>query len=208
MKMAQQMYLKNEKQLLDFVNEEDVPILKEFLTTHIPMYNFEMLNKIKPFFINSMLISTVLSCPMPQAYDIMLMTQAQKQNLPIVGLEEIEDQLAIFDAISLEEQVAYLLETAKDNLTEYQKDFDELLALYDEENINRMYLLMEEDDSYITKQSYVLLDERNEKWVPKIEKMMLEKPTFIGFGAMHLAGEMGVIHLLRKKGYTVEAVKK
>jgi uncharacterized protein YbaP (TraB family) len=53
----------------------------------------------------------------------------------------------------------------------------------------------------------VLLDNRNQNWIPKIEKVAKEKPTLFAVGAAHLPGENGVIALLRKKGYTVEAVK-
>ena len=38
-------------------------------------------------------------------------------------------------------------------------------------------------------------------------KTMKDKPTFFGVGAGHLAGEEGVIKLLRKQGFKVEAVK-
>nr|WP_152378338.1 TraB/GumN family protein [Flavobacterium haoranii] len=40
-----------------------------------------------------------------------------------------------------------------------------------------------------------------------MEKAMKDKPTFFGVGAAHLAGEEGVIKLLRKQGYKVEPVK-
>ena len=53
----------------------------------------------------------------------------------------------------------------------------------------------------------MLLKNRNTNWIPKIEKAAKEKPTFFGVGAAHLGGDDGVIKLLRKKGYTVEAVK-
>lgn len=50
-----------------------------------------------------------------------------------------------------------------------------------------------------------LLDDRNARWVPQIEKMLTEKRRFmITVGAAHLAGPGGVPALLRARGYTVE----
>jgi len=53
------------------------------------------------------------------------------------------------------------------------------------------------------KKSY--LDDRNQSWIPKIEKMLKEKRTFlITVGAAHLAGPNGVPNLLRQAGYKVD----
>lgn len=32
-------------------------------------------------------------------------------------------------------------------------------------------------------------------------------PTFVAVGALHLPGDKGLLNLLKKQGYTVEAVK-
>ena len=51
-----------------------------------------------------------------------------------------------------------------------------------------------------------LLDDRNARWVPKIEAMLAEKHTyFITVGAGHLTGPKGVPALLRKAGYHVDS---
>lgn len=50
-----------------------------------------------------------------------------------------------------------------------------------------------------------LLEDRNAKWVPKIQAMLKEKHVFfIAVGAGHLTGPKGVPALLRKAGYKVE----
>jgi uncharacterized protein len=50
-----------------------------------------------------------------------------------------------------------------------------------------------------------LLDDRNHLWLPKIEKMLNEKRTFlITVGAAHLAGTNGIPNLLRQAGYKVD----
>lgn len=50
--------------------------------------------------------------------------------------------------------------------------------------------------------------ERNEKWLPKMKSAMNDAPTMFVFGAGHLAGEHGIIQLLRDAGYQIEPIKK
>lgn len=50
-----------------------------------------------------------------------------------------------------------------------------------------------------------LLEDRNRRWIPQIEKMLAEpRVTFITVGAAHLVGKTGVPSLLRAKGYVVD----
>ncbi len=51
-----------------------------------------------------------------------------------------------------------------------------------------------------------LINERNFAFVRTIDSVLKTKTLFSGVGAAHLPGEMGVIELLRKKGYKVEPV--
>jgi uncharacterized protein YbaP (TraB family) len=53
----------------------------------------------------------------------------------------------------------------------------------------------------------IMLDDRNEEWIDDMENLMKEEATFFAVGAGHLGGENGVISLLEKAGYKVEAVK-
>jgi uncharacterized protein YbaP (TraB family) len=40
----------------------------------------------------------------------------------------------------------------------------------------------------------------------KLPEIMKEKSSFIAVGALHLAGEEGLLNLLKEAGYTVEPV--
>ena len=51
------------------------------------------------------------------------------------------------------------------------------------------------------------LDTRNKKWIPRMNEKMKSGSVFFAVGAGHLWGNVGVISLLRKDGYMVEAVK-
>jgi hypothetical protein len=50
-----------------------------------------------------------------------------------------------------------------------------------------------------------LVDDRNVKWVPRIEaELKTGKPTAIVAGALHFSGPRSVIALLQKRGYQIE----
>lgn len=132
------------------------------------------------------------------------MKVTHQQNEDVFGLETIEDQMQVFEDIPYEDQIKDLLRTAKDNLAYDKATFKKLMEVYEKEDINAMNDLMY-DENYVTVAQHQdkLLDNRNKKWIKKIEIFAKDQPTFFGVGAGHLAGENGVISLLRKAGYKV-----
>jgi uncharacterized protein YbaP (TraB family) len=53
----------------------------------------------------------------------------------------------------------------------------------------------------------VLLDERNQAWVPKLAPELNKGGLFIAVGALHLPGEQGLIALLQAEGYKLKPLK-
>jgi uncharacterized protein YbaP (TraB family) len=62
-------------------------------------------------------------------------------------------------------------------------------------------------DTYRPEEIKLLLDDRNKNWIMQLPGIMKEQPAFIAVGALHLAGENGLVALLRKQGYIVTPVK-
>lgn len=53
----------------------------------------------------------------------------------------------------------------------------------------------------------MLLVERNNNWIPKIEKMVkTEEVELVLFGALHLVGKDGILSQLKELGYTIENI--
>lgn len=97
---------------------------------------------------------------------------------------------------------------AKSDLEKDKAELTKMMEIYKNKDIEGMLKMMSDSDNKITSENQdILLNDRNKKWIPIMIKTMIDKPTFFGVGAGHLAGENGVIKLLRKKGYKVEAVK-
>ncbi len=205
-KMMKDLYMKDGKTLHDYLSKEDFALLEAFVKeqTGAPL---ALMSNMKPFFISASFYPKMLGCPV-QSYEMELVKVAQEQNEEVLGLETVEEQMNVFNAIPYEDQVVDLLRTAKDNLAYDTETFQKLLQLYDTQNIEGMQSMMQEDKNLTTsKHKDKMLDNRNKNWIPKIEEYSKEQPTFYGVGAGHLAGENGVIELLRKAGYTVTAVK-
>lgn len=166
-------------------------------------YSIESLGMIKPFYLLSYTYSPMIGCNQPISVEKGLAEMAYIQNKNIFGLETLEDQLSVFEKISQQKQANILLSCIKD-FSKMQESFQALLKDYKEENLNA--LVKTSFDSYSARYEHLLLDRRNKRWLKKITKISVKKSTFFAVGAAHLAGEKGVINLLRKKGYTVTAV--
>ncbi len=206
MKMMQGIMMKDGVTISSMVSEKDFVIIDEFLQKNIGM-SAKMINTFKPFMLNSMLLPKLLDCEF-QSVEMELMKVTQNQNEEIYGLETIDDQLQIFDNIPYQEQVDELLKTAQSDLSKEKGEMKKLMEVYESKDIEKMLVVMEESENKISADNKdVLLINRNKNWIPVIENVIKTTSTFFGVGAAHLAGDEGVIKLLRKQGYTVEAVK-
>ena len=206
MKLMKLMMMKDGAKLSTLLSPEDFKILDEFMKKNLNM-SAKLFDSFKPFMISSMLFPKMLDCK-SQSVESELMKITKEQNEEIFGLEKAEDQMKVFDEISYQDQADELLKTVKDNLEKDKKEFQEMITIYQNKDIEGMLKMMSDSDNKITSENQdILLNDRNKKWIPIMVKIMKDKPTFFGVGAGHLAGEEGVIKLLRKKGYKVEAVQ-
>lgn len=206
MQMMKLMMMKDGAKLSTLLSPEDFKILDEFMKKNLNM-SVKLFDSFKPFMISSMLFPKILDCK-SKSVESELMKITKEQNEEIFGLEKAEDQMKVFDEISYQDQADELLKTVKDNLEKDKKEFQEMITIYQNKDIEGMLKMMDDSDNKITSENQdVLLNNRNKNWIPIMIKIMKDKPTFFGVGAGHLAGEEGVIKLLRKKGYKVEAVQ-
>lgn len=203
--MMKGMTMKDGVTIKSLISEEDYTMLNTFVKEKVGM-SLDMMNNMKPFLVGSMFYLNMLDCPM-KSFEEELMKVTKSQEEEIYGLETVEEQLAVFDAIPYKIQVKDLLRSAKDDLSYDKKYFTKLLEVYAKEDLNGLMEMMN-DESYESMANYEdeLVNKRNQNWIPKIESIAKEEPTFFGVGAGHLGGEQGVILLLRAQGYTVTPV--
>jgi uncharacterized protein len=204
--MMKGMMMKDGITLSSLITKEDSIIVNDFLKANVGT-TLKFVDKLKPFMVSSMFIPKLLECPM-KSIEMELVKISKEQKEEVFGLETIEEQILVFDKIPYKIQAEELVKTAKDNLIKDKAEFQKMLVIYEEKDIEGMIDMMAESENKISSEfDDLLLNDRNDNWIPIIEKISKEKPTFYAVGAAHLAGENGVIKLLRKKGFTVEAVK-
>lgn len=145
------------------------------------------------------------------AIDEFVQQQAVANNKSVLGLETVEDQIyALFESSPFEVQAKSLLCTMQH--PDYQiESVKKLENLYRNANLYGMLDLMNQSDDPCPineKYSNALLKERNDKWMTKLPEIIGSKSSFIAVGALHLAGEDGILYQLSKLGYKVTPIIK
>ena len=86
------------------------------------------------------------------------------------------------------------------------EEFEDMVRLYINGELDSL-LVMSEEAKMPPQFNQILLTDRNLRMAERIAKMIQKESHFIAIGALHLPGEQGVINLLRKKGFTLTALK-
>jgi len=191
------------KNLSSSLSGEDLNSLNVFYKKH---YGADMsqLGIMKPLALMSMMMIKMLECPQIASIEGSLIEKAKQKNWEIIGLEKIQDQIAVFDAIDEKKQLDWLVTYANDP-NEAKTIFNELLESYKQEDLVNMLNVIKKQPEFKEMED-ALLYKRNENWIDKIATIASEKPTFFAFGAAHLGSDKGVIALLKKKGFTVKPI--
>jgi uncharacterized protein YbaP (TraB family) len=158
-------------------------------------------------------VAMSLSMPKPETglfLDLLLMQKAQEQNKPVAGLETVDEQLRIFDQMSMPDQVTLLEETLR-YLPELDGMFAQLHEAYLARDLGALARLNEEqtlqgDHELGEKLMAQLLDARNRRMAQRLDAYFKQGNAFVAVGAMHLPGRAGVLRLLAQRGYRVTAV--
>ena len=195
--------MKDGKSLGDYLNEEEFARMNTYFKKKTGV-GIENMQQLKPMALISLLMNSMFSCH-PKSYEDFFAEMAGKCNKEIEGLESGDIQMGVFDSIPLDIQLSVVL-----NIIDHEeiasKELNELIAKYKNKDIEALSELM--DTSYFNFQGYedLMLDERNINWIPIIEKAVNEGTVFIAFGAGHLAGDQGVLNLLKERGFKVTPV--
>lgn len=164
----------------------------------------EMFNHFKPFVPLSLLAINSISCGDKIQPETEFVQLAKQNNLPILGLETVDDQVSAIDKEPLDSQINSLKQAVA-NFDSVKTVMSEMVAVYKLRDIDSLYACMKRmgagDDFELE-----LLTKRNRNWIPVIQKATADKSSFIAVGAGHLGGPEGLISLLRREGYRVTPV--
>jgi uncharacterized protein len=135
------------------------------------------------------------------AMDLELQNLAKKHGVTNVGLEGVEDQIAVFVGIAPD----LLLELLDDAASEKgQASLEKLYDAYLAGDADAILALTEEDIEDAPELYERLLPARNKAWMKTLTAELTKGAAFVAVGAAHLYGDEGLIALLREAGFTVE----
>ncbi len=178
------------------------------LDTILPEYglSLDQVNGFKPWMVAIVLTQLTMQRAnfQPQyGVDAQINAKAHEVGKPTIGLESVDFQLGLFDALSPADQERLVIETRAPD--EEIKELGQVKDAWSTGNTAMLDSLlnsrMRSDPALLA----ALVTNRNRDWVPKIESMLKgSDDVLVVVGAGHLVGKQGVVELLRTKGYKVE----
>ena len=136
--------------------------------------------------------------------------RAKEMGRPSVALETIEEQMDLLKNVPLTKQAQDLLDVCK-NPDLAKSQFAKSLSLfkaYMTQDLAEIHAIMT-DPVFVDSGAMdaLRINERNLNWIEKLDKMIPEHACFVFVGAGHLPGDLGLLQLLRDRGYTVEPMQ-
>lgn len=147
--------------------------------------------------------------PYPEAdnepMDLYFQRLARAQQKELIGLENIDVQInALFKQFPLARQAEMLSDFVR-NRDRALNELRQMNASYRRGDLANLEQLLAEQN-YKKSESAILLDNRNMKWMEILPGIFQQQSTFVAVGALHLAGETGLVSLLRNAGYIVTSL--
>lgn len=176
-----------------------------------------MAAKLRPWYLSMMLsIPTCALAEMtaPNGLDRQLIDLALASGVPVQALEPYDTVFHIFDELPQDDQLSMIvsslaMEGNSEDMSatlssryfagesrliwEFMRAQTLKLPGYTPEQVEREFATMEE----------AMMNARNRSWIPVIEAAAEGGPVLAAFGALHLAGEEGVLNLLAQDGWSL-----
>lgn len=161
-----------------------------------------MMMRMKPFFVMTLMSEAHMSQDRPEMLDAYLMREGRAQGKRVIGLETAAEQLAAVDILSLKEQAALLYANLKDDPA---AELDRFHAAYVAQDLDEMMALMRRSAGMPAKFHKAFIADRNSVMAHRMDSVLRVDGSVLALvGAGHLAGNDGLIALLRDRGYSVE----
>ena len=200
------MNMRGDSTLKELFKPDEYKRVETFFNDSLHM-SLAMFQSMKPFFLEALLYPKMLPCKTMSGVEEELMKMAKENKKEIQGLETMAFQASVFDSIPYKEQAQELLKTI-DSIETYKNYFNAIVKVYKSQQLNKLQeALSDTAFNVVADNQDILLDKRNKNWVTQLNTIMKKESVFVAVGAGHLVGDMGLIALLRKEGYTVRPIK-
>ena len=214
MKMQPYMMAPQDSTLSMLISAEDYAFISDEFKKWAPYPGMElsMLEGMRPMVVSTMVSVKMISddlqgFDLSQQLDTYFQNSAKEKGKDIVALETPEFQAEmLYGSTPIIYQAEMLVELLK-NPEKSIESVKKLNTAYANQDLDTMFAMSEENDEH-PEFMEALLDRRNTDWLIKLPDLINNKTSFIAVGALHLAGDKGLIEGLRRLGYTVTPVIK
>lgn len=139
-----------------------------------------------------------------QGLDLYLAEQAKAQDIPIRPLETVMQQMTLFNELAAAIPDEFITFSTND-LDRVDLLVADMVRYWQEGDVEALYRAAD-FKSYPTVEA-AMLSERNRDWMDQFKRAkMLASPQCIAVGALHMAGEEGLLAQFKQAGYRVTRV--
>jgi uncharacterized protein len=141
-----------------------------------------------------------------QGVEQQLEHRAQIDGKPISGLETMDEQLGVLQAMSPSDQARFLDMVVTEN-HDVESETQSVVAAWRTGDAAKLSALLSDEYKSFPALYRMLVTDRNKRWIPQIEKLLHgDQDYFVIVGALHLVGQGGLLELMRHDGYKPESV--
>jgi uncharacterized protein YbaP (TraB family) len=166
----------------------------------------EMLERTEPWFaaitVEQLALARIGFNP-SYGVEMYLLKKASRDGKTILGFETVEQQLAYLDGLSLDAQLALLMQTLTESAA-IREVMDDLILAWRSGDIDFLEQTLLDDVSGYPELYDTIVVNRNRLWVDTIDGLLEQGEDYlVVVGALHLVGEDGVPQLLRQRGVRI-----
>ena len=166
--------------------------------------DLDALNHIRPMIISNMIDEAMMPAgTAPYALDETLWRYAKDLGKSTIGLETVENQIAVLQSIDPKEELRTFLSAVK-NINRHRTHIQKILHWYETAQVQQLY-----KSSYQSLGAWrnLLLKKRNLLMVRQLVEQLGQQRVFAAVGAAHLSGQFGILRGLKKAGFRVAPLR-
>jgi hypothetical protein len=217
MKATQLMLRKDGKKLKEILPEALYIRTEKALQAINPALNLKPFSQLKIWALVATLelLEAQMKYPTITPIDDIIFRYGKEHNKSVGGIESVEEQVSVFNAFTLKEQIE-MLEVTLNYMQLYPKAMNTMKELYIKGDEKLLWDFINEEfkaDKYKNLEKKFmeeLLYKRNIRMAKRIETLLKEdkkKSYFFAFGVMHFLDKKSVIEYLEEYGYSITRIK-
>lgn len=201
-KIQPQSYLLPEKMTLQSLVGEKK--FNKMLAVLQKSFDFDLAqcNRLLPLLTINKISESLLKDDHSQPLDSFLWSEGKRLKIACAGIESLGEQLEILQEMDINLQVKMLKDLCG-NVSKFARSIERMSKMYLAEDIKGLYKLTKKSLGSFRN---ILLYNRNTIMADRISERMNGHSSFYAIGAAHLAGDKGILALLKRKNLTLKPI--